>query len=251
MTAVAPVLPIGRLWNELTGHRAPWSESAAPGLPAICLNMVVSIDGATTVGGRVGPLTSRADQALLRRLRAEADAVLVGAQTVRVEGYGDLLGEEDRRRRTRERGASEPLLCVVTQSLALPANSPALGPSPSPIVFLTSSRGTLPSASRPVAAIRSADGTARSRPLELRPLLRRLQADFGVERIVCEGGPTLNAALFAEDVVQEMFISLSPVLAAQAGSPRLAGGGAPPMPLELVGHAADREFVFLRYRRRR
>ena len=251
MTAVPQVLPVDRLWSDLTGHSAPWSEAAPPGLPAICLNMVVSIDGATTVGGRVGPLTSRADQALLRRLRAEADAVLVGAQTVRVEGYGDLLGHEERRRRTLERGAPEPLLCVVTRSLALPADSPALGPSPAPIVFLTSSREPLPSASRPVAAIRSLDGTAPSGPLELRSLLRRLKAELGVERIVCEGGPTLNAALLAEDLVQEMFISLSPVLAAQAGSSTLAGHGSPPVPLELVGHAAGQGFVFLRYRRRR
>ncbi|MEJ7788066.1 MAG: dihydrofolate reductase family protein [Solirubrobacteraceae bacterium] len=155
------------------------------------------VDGATTIAGRVGALTGSADQTLVRRLRAEADAVLVGAQTVRAEGYGALLGPEDRRRRTRERGAPEPLLCIVSGRLALPEDSPALGDAPSRLVFLTASRGALPRAARPVAAIRSESAPA-SGTLRLRPLLKRLRDEFGVQRIVCEGGPTLNAALVGE-----------------------------------------------------
>lgn len=84
------------LWSALTAAGDPFSEPGVDDPPTICINMVMSVDGATTIAGRVGALTSSADQALLRRLRAEADAVLVGAQTVRTEGYGALLGAEDR-----------------------------------------------------------------------------------------------------------------------------------------------------------
>lgn len=237
------------LWSALTSDRDPFGKPAAEDAPAICLNMVMSVDGATTIGGRVGALTGPVDQALLYRLRAEADAVLVGAQTVRTEGYRHLLRPEDRHRRTRERGAPEPLLCIVSGRLVLPDGSPALDEAPSPLVFLTASQAALPRAARPVAAIRSDDGSPAS-ALRLRPLLRRLREEFGVKRIVCEGGATLNEALFAEGLVQEMFLSLSPLLAQQAVSPKLVAGDAQPVPVELVAHAASDGFVFLRYRRR-
>ena len=251
MTQVPPADRADRLWSDLIAFRPPWSEPLGSDVPAICLNMVVSVDGATTVGGRVGPLTGQADQAVLRRLRAEADAVLVGAQTVRVEGYGDLLDRDDRLRRAREGRAPEPLLCIVSTGMALEESSPALGPASSALVFLTCSRDALPRAARPVAAIRCAEDPPASRGLELRPLLRRLREQFGVEGIVCEGGPTLNAALLAEDLVQEMFVSISPRIAGQAAAPGLAGDSDRTVPLELVGHATDGDFAFLRYRRRR
>ncbi len=101
-----------------------------------------------------------------------------------------------------------------------------------------------------MAAIRSTDGpTPSGTLLRLRPLLRRLREEFGVERIVCEGGATLNGAL-AKDLVQELFVSLSPLLAQAAVSPRILEGGAP-VSLRLARHAAYEDFVFLRYRRSR
>ena len=60
----------------------------------------------------------------------------------------------------------------------------------------------------------------------------------------------LNAALFAQGLVQEMFVALSPLLAQEPDSHRLGGGAGGPVSLELVSHAASADFVFLRYRRR-
>src|SRR3954452_19669359 len=102
------------LWAALQADRPVFADPAADDLPAIAPNMVMSIDGATTIGGRVGELTGPADQALLYRLRAEADAVLVGAGTVRAEGYGHLLRPDLRDSRARRGVACEPMLCVVT-----------------------------------------------------------------------------------------------------------------------------------------
>ena len=90
---------VSALFDALTSEVPPFSWRAAEDLPAVAINMVTSVDGGTTLNGRVGRLTGPADQELLRRLREEADAVLVGAATVRAEGYSRLLRDEVRERR--------------------------------------------------------------------------------------------------------------------------------------------------------
>lgn len=238
------------VWERLSADRPP---SAAPPAdrPFVCLNMVTSVDGATTIDGRVGELTGPLDQALLHRLRAEADAVLVGAGTVRAEGYGALLPAEHRRRREQERGSAEPLLCIVTTRPALAEDAPALGPAPSALVFLTGSAEPLPRAARTVLALRPAETGSPTGSLLLAPLLCRLREELGVQRIVCEGGPTLNASLFAEDLVDEAFVSVAPLMAQERTSPGMVARSAPPARLELVACVSRDDFVFLRYRTRR
>jgi riboflavin biosynthesis pyrimidine reductase len=238
---------VSELLEALTATVPPFSRPAADDLPAIAINMVTSVDGATTLGGRVGRLTAPADQELLRRLREEADAVLVGAATVRAEGYSRLLGDEARDRRERERGSAEPLLVVVSRDANLGPSSPALGAAPGPLSFLTSEGAQLPDAEREIRAIR-APTQDLGEPLRLRPLLARLRAEYGVERVICEGGSMLNAALLNEGVVAELFVALSPMIAREAGSPPLVAGVSEPIDLELVAHATQDGFVFLRYR---
>jgi riboflavin biosynthesis pyrimidine reductase len=236
---------VSELFEMLTAGTRPFARRAADDLPAIAVNMVASVDGATTIGGRVGRLTGPADQKLLRRLREEADAVLVGAATVRAEGYSTLLRPEARERRERERGAAEPLLVVVSRDANLGAGSPALRAAPRKLVFLTSEEALLPDAEGEVAALRAP--AAPGEPVVLRPLLARLRSEFGVERIICEGGSTLNAALFGERVVSEIFVAVSPLIAREPDSPPLIAGVTEPVDLELVAHATADDFVFLRY----
>ena len=237
---------MSELLEELTREVPLFDRPAAVDLPAIAVNMVTSVDGATTLDGRVGRLTGPADQLMLRELREEADAVLVGAATVRAEGYSRLLRDDARERRQRQRGSAEPLLCVVSRDASLGPGAPALRAAPSRLIFLTSEDAQLPDAEREVLAIR-APSAAPGEPVTLRPLLTRLRAEQGVERVVCEGGGTLNAALLAERVVGELFVAVSPMVAREAGSPPLVGGVAEPLDLELLAHATADDFVFLRY----
>jgi riboflavin biosynthesis pyrimidine reductase len=230
------------LFDSLTASVPPFSRRAAPDLPAVAINMVTSVDGGTTLGGRVGRLTGPADQALLRRLRAEADAVLVGAATVRAERYSRLLDDQARERRAAERGSAEPLLVVVSRNANLGPGSPALAAAPGPLIFMTSAEAELPDAEREVLALR-----APSAPVALRPLLARLREEHGVERVICEGGGTLNGALLAEGVVGELFVAVSPLIGREAGSPPLVAGVAEPVDLELIAHATADDFAFLRY----
>ena len=235
------------LWDTLTAPGHPFARPASGELPAITLNMVASVDGATALDGRVGRLTGPVDQALLRRLREESDAVLVGTATVRAEGYGTILRAEARERRARARGSAEPLLCVVSRDARLPPDSPALRAAPGPLMFLTSDAAVLPQGEREVLAIRS-PAAQPGEPDVLRPLLERLRAEHGVERIICEGGSRLNASLLAEGLVGELFVAVSPLLAREPVSPPLVAGVATPLDLELIAHATAEDFVFLRYR---
>jgi riboflavin biosynthesis pyrimidine reductase len=237
---------VSELFETLTAAIAPFSRQAADDLPAITLNMVTSVDGATAIDGRVGRLTGPSDQALLRRLREEADAVLVGAATVRAEGYSTLLRPEARERRKRARGSEEPLLCVVSRDANLGPGSPALRAAPGPLIFLTSEGAQLPDADREVLAIR-APATGPTEPLALRPLLAQLRSEHGVERVICEGGATLNAALLDEGIVGELFVALSPLIAREPDSPPLVAGAGEALDLELLAHATGENFVFLRY----
>jgi riboflavin biosynthesis pyrimidine reductase len=237
---------VSDLFDTLTADLPPFGRPASEELPVIAVNMVTSVDGATTLDGRVGRLTGPADQQLLRRLREASDAVLVGAATVRAEGYSTLLRPEARERRERERGSAEPLLCVVSRDASLGAGAPALRAAPGPLIFLTSEHAELPEAEREVLAIR-APSAGPGEPVALRPLLARLRAEYGVERVVCEGGGTLNAALLGEGLAAELFVAVSPLIAREAGSPPLVASVDRPIELELLAHASADNFVFLRY----
>jgi riboflavin biosynthesis pyrimidine reductase len=227
---------MSELFDALTADVPAFSRRAADDLPAIAINMVTSVDGGTTLDGRVGRLTGPADQALLRRLREEADAVLVGAATVRAEA---------RERRARERGAAEPVLAVVSRDANLGLGSPALREAPGALVFLTSEEAMLPEGEREVFALRSPGPP--NEPVVLRPLLAQLRAEHGVERVICEGGGTLNGALLAEGVVGELFVAVSPMIARERDSPPLVAGVTEPTDLQLLAHATAGDFVFLRY----
>ncbi len=86
-------------------------------VPMLRVNMVTSLDGAAWVDGRAGGLGGPADQDLMRVLRMFADVILVGAHTVRVEGYvGDLIGEEHKRWRVEHDLPEQPRLEVVSRS---------------------------------------------------------------------------------------------------------------------------------------
>ncbi|MFP5348007.1 MAG: dihydrofolate reductase family protein, partial [Actinomycetes bacterium] len=89
------------------------------------VNMVSSADGAAALAGRVGALTGPADQVLLHTLRALADVVLVGAGTVRAEGYGPIpLGEQWEQRRVAAGQLPSPPLALVSRSLDLDLSAP-------------------------------------------------------------------------------------------------------------------------------
>ena len=207
-------------------------------------NMILSLDGAAAFDGVAGPLSDPNDQSLLLALRAYADVVLVGAGTVRAEGYGPvrLTAEQLAERRDRWGTDAIPPIAVVTHTGRVPASLFA-EPAQRPILITTA----LAARERPQLAEHADLLIAGDSAVNLESALRTLNAR-GMRRILCEGGPTLLDELVAGDLVDEMCLTISPTLAATATAAR-PGAPALTVPTRLtLGHAVTLEnYVYLRY----
>ncbi len=188
-------------------------EAARPrpdGRPWLIANMVAGLDGSLAWNGKVGALSSEADRSLFVRLRGIADAVLVGAGTVRAEGYGPVKLPEARRAERVAAGRSAvPPLVVVSRSLDLDWAAPLWDGSadPSPIV--------LTAASAPAAALARAGDHAEvlvagDASVDLTAALGLL-AERGLTTVLTEGGPTLLDELVAAGLLDELCLTLTPV----------------------------------------
>lgn len=207
--------------------------------PHVRVNFVASADGAGSADGRSAGLGSPADRRVFLLLRELADVVLVGAGTVRAEDYGGA------RKPTRGR-ATPPPIAVVTGSADLdPASRCFTDTITAPIVLTLASaprerRERLAEAGADVVALEQLTPDA-----VLDELARR-----GLHRVLCEGGPTLFGALVAADVVDELCLTVAPLLIAGT-APRIAHGlpGVPARQLELAGVLHEDGNLLLRYHR--
>src|ERR671914_2043765 len=130
---------------------------------------------------------------------------MVGAGTVRIEGYGRMAKTDELRdKREREGLSRDPLAVIVSARLDLPADLPLLNEPEQRVVIATGSDATLQGLGDQVEYARVGD--------DLPLLMARLREEHGVRSILCEGGPTLNSHLLAAGVVDELFLSLSPRL---------------------------------------
>jgi riboflavin-specific deaminase-like protein len=221
-------------------------ELAPPDRPYLVLNMVSTLDGRIAIDGRSGPIGDEADKELFFGLRTQADAVMVGAGTIRTERYGRIVRKPERReRRVAEGLAADPLAIVVSARLRLPQDLPLLQDESSTVAILTASEETLPDTPARVHYLRGPAGIE----LELRPLLERLRSELGVRSILCEGGPSLNESLIREGLVDELFLSIAPKLAGGPPLTLLTGGPLPePLRAELVWLLEHEGHLFGRYR---
>ncbi|CAN5773873.1 pyrimidine reductase family protein [soil metagenome] len=189
--------------------------------PWLMVNMVSSLDGATAVRGGATGLTDADDQAMFQALRAVADVILVGASTVRSEDYGQVVLTDHQRSRRSEWGKPDsPRLAVVSASLDLDPDArlfAADGPRPYVFTGAVAPAGTL--------AERADLVRAGSRLADMGLVLDRLWAD-GHHVVLCEGGPIVNAQLAAADLIDELALSVSPVLVGGTSS-RLLDRDAP------------------------
>ncbi len=177
--------------------------------PWVICCMLASLDGAVTVKGRSGALGGPADFAVLLALRARADAIVVGAGTLRAEEYGAIEIAEDARMRRLRRGQEEiPLLAVVSAGCRLDPLGDAWTGRRRNRLFTTQGAdpGRLEAMTR-VADVRVCDGGL----VKPEAVLADLFAD-GHSVALLEGGPTLNGHFARAGLIDELCLTLSPLL---------------------------------------
>jgi riboflavin biosynthesis pyrimidine reductase len=214
------------------------------------LNFVASVDGAVTAGGRSRGLQTPGDNRVFAALRDLADVVVAGSGTVLAEGYG-AVPETERRAAVRLHfGLPDPLpIAVLSRSLRF---------DPAAALFADAGPGA-----RTIVLTCAAADPGRRRLLEqvadvvecgtddVEPALARAALHArGLRRILCEGGPRVFAAFAAADAVDELCLSVSPLLAGPGPGRITAGAEWPtPVPLQLTGLLEEDGALFCRYRR--
>lgn len=189
--------------------------------PCFRFNFITSVDGAVSFNGRSGELGNDADRRVFALLRSTADLILVGAGTVRAEGYaGELLSVQAQSQRTRRGLAAHPGIAVVSATLDLDPESEFFRQAPVRPLVLTaaaapeSRRSALEGAADVVVA-----GARTVEPRQAAAVLARR----GHRRVLCEGGPQLFGSFQAAGLVDELCLTLAPVFAAGAAGRITAG----------------------------
>ena len=219
----------------------------ANGRPGVRLNMISSVDGATSVKGVSGSLGGPADHEVFAAMRSVTDVVLVAAGTVRAEGYGpaDLPAvTQDARRRRGQR--SVPGIAVVSRTCNLDWRSPFFtAPSVRPTIVTVADA---PHDQRSRASEVADVVIAGERDVDLRRAIREL-GDRGARSILAEGGPSLNARLAGAGLLDEFCLTLSPSVVG-GDAKRIVTGPTldPTSALELRSVCQDDGYLLLRYR---
>lgn len=222
------------------GSREPWLRA----------NMVSSLDGAAQHDGRSHPISSATDMRIFGTLRALADVIVVGAQTVRQEGYRPARARTEFAARREAAGqAPAPVIAVVSASLELDLSLPLFTSPLVPTLILT---GAAAEPHRVAAAekagarvVVAGDGMGVDPARAVHAL-----AGLGHTRLLTEGGPRLLGQLIAAGVLDELCLTVSPTLTA-GDAQRIAGGPSVAVPHRFVlGSLLEEDgFLFSRYHR--
>ncbi|RJK92990.1 pyrimidine reductase family protein [Vallicoccus soli] len=212
------------------------------GTPWLRANMVSSLDGAVSVEGRSGGLSSPADKRVFALLRDLCDAVLVGAGTARAEGYGAVPRSGARVARRRALGLADlPTVAVVSSSLDLdPGSRLFAGGGGARTVLVTTQAAARERGGRFDADLVTTPGERVDLPAAVAALRAR-----GHAHLLCEGGPHLLGQVAGAGLLDELCLTLSPVLAAGDAPRALTGAAlAPPVPARL-GSLLEEDGVLL------
>src|SRR6202046_3345504 len=197
------------LYGHPTDHDGVWLRA----------NFIASLDGGATFGGKSGQLGGPGDRAVFHVLREVADVILVGAGTVRAEGYSGA-----RRNRGRARGQSEvPPLAIVTRSGRLDRDLPIFTRTEVPPIVCTCAAAA-DQTRRTLAGLADVVDCSINDPAQVdSAAVLAVLAERGVPRVLTEGGPTLFSSFVEHGLLDELCLTIAPTLVGgQAG--RIATG---------------------------
>ncbi|MDP4509086.1 pyrimidine reductase family protein [Nonomuraea turcica] len=212
------------------------------GRPWLRLNMVASADGAAWLKGRSGGLSSSGDKRIFQVLRGLADVVVAGASTVRKEGYGPVK-PRDSWAEIREGRPDVPHIAVISRSLGFDLDDELFTDATSQTIVITCESS--PHERRKELARHADVIVVGEDSVDMRLAVTQLH-ERGLTRILCEGGPRINAQLSADDLVDELCLSISPMLVG-GGAARIQNGEPAHVTLDLRQVLEEEGVLFCRY----
>jgi riboflavin biosynthesis pyrimidine reductase len=245
MVEIVSLLP--DLAGELDDIAVADHYSIGAGTPWVRVNFVSSIDGAATVQGKSGGLGGEADHRVFDLLRTLCDVIVVGSGTVAIEGYGAMiLDEASVAMRVAAGLAPQPAFAIVSGSLELDPAAEVFTRAPVRPIVITMSSAPPNDALAAVADVVVCGSTS----VDLAAMVSAL-TDRKLALIHSEGGPTLLGSMLAADVVDELCVTVSPLLVS-GNSGRIARGALPePRRMSLAGILRSDDALMLRYLRDR
>jgi riboflavin biosynthesis pyrimidine reductase len=263
--SVGRQIPLPRSFRTTYG---PLRLPLGPGPPYVIANFASTLDGVVSLGtpGRSsgGEITGfdPHDRIVMGILRSVADAVVVGAGTLRAvprhtwtaEHIVPRHADEVRTFRRRWGRPPVPLNVVVTASGRLDLRLPLFVRGEVPVLVVTTTSGArrLSGAARlPSTKVRA---VAHRGPIRASAILRAIRAVGSPRIVLVEGGPHLLGTFLSERQLDALFLTIAAQVAGRNGAARpgfVAGRElAPDHPLwgELVGVRRGRDLLFLRYR---
>jgi len=250
---------VERLWTaedvarpEISAAELEDFYAYPPGLehPWLRVNFVSSLDGAVTVRGSSRELSAPADRRVMALIRSLSDVVLVGAGTALVEGYRGVKPNEVRNE-LRSRLGMPPLppIAVVTRRCSLEPDSPVVADTLVPTIVITCR--SAPESRRAALADAGADVIVAGEDVVDLPAAIAALGERGLRRIGGEGGPTLFGDLIAADLVDELCLTVSPLLTGGNAGRIAQGPPVQPRGMRLLSALHAESLLLLRYGRLR
>jgi riboflavin biosynthesis pyrimidine reductase len=213
------------------------------------VNFISSIDGAATHEGLSGGLNNPADKIVFDTLRMISDVVVVGAGTVRAEGYSDInLAPDAIAWRTGNGLPPQPPVAIVSSNLDISPEHPLFA-HPTVRSFVVTHAGA-PVERRETLAEVAEVLVCGDTAVDLGLLVAALAAS-GLPQILCEGGPRLLGSLIDADLVDELCLTISPVLEGGPAGRIAHGTAASTRRMALTSLFSVEDMLFLRYERKR
>jgi riboflavin biosynthesis pyrimidine reductase len=214
-------------------------------------NMVSSADGAATINGRAGGLGNATDEQVLGLLRALADVVIAGAGTVIAEGYGPARARQEYQELRAASGQPPaPTMVVVSQRLQLDFESKYFTEALQQPIVVTCEAAP---ADRVLAAQKVAEVVVAGDAVVSAALMVEALVARGYRRLLCEGGPTLLATVAADGVLDELCLTIAPLLVGGPSRRVLEGPLLDPAPTMVLTQLLqdDDDLLYARYEVRR
>lgn len=212
--------------------------------PTLRVNFIASLDGAVTVDGLSGGLHGPGDKEIFDSLRMVCDALVVGRSTVVAENYDALRLTGPARAWRREHGLPEfPLMVIVSDSLDVDPRQLVFSDAPIPPLVITHAKAPADRLAGIAEVIVTGDDK-----IDLAVMMAELHAR-GATQLLSEGGPRLLGHLAAADLVDEVCLTVSPLLV--GGGPGRIAAGAPGIAhrMSLRHVLSQQDMLFLRYAR--